>query len=111
MIFNKTKKIPISKQELRCKNVFSQARGLMFRKKKQNLIMIFKKERFISLHNFFVSYPTEILILDKNKKVVEINNQFKPFTFYNPEKKGKYVIELGKDESKGKVTFNDYLKI
>ncbi|MBU0470884.1 MAG: DUF192 domain-containing protein [Nanoarchaeota archaeon] len=84
----------ISKQERICKNVFTQARGLMFRKK-QNLIMVFKNERRISLHNFFVFFPIDVLILDKNKKIIEIKKNFRPFTFWNSKEKGKFNIELG----------------
>ena len=73
--------------------MFSQALGLMFRKK-QNLVMIFKKEKQISLHMFFVFYPIDVLIVNKNKKIVEIKRNFKPFTFWNSKKKGKYIVEL-----------------
>lgn len=73
--------------------MFSQALGLMFRKK-QNLLMTFPKERKISLHMFFVFFPIDVLILDKNKKIVEIKKNFKPFTFWNSKKNGKYVVEL-----------------
>lgn len=111
MIINKTKNIRLSGQEIVCKNTFSQSLGLMFRKKKQNLIIVFKKEKKVSLHSFFVFYPLEILILDQNKKVVEINPRFRPFTFYTPEKKGQYVVELGKEDSKKKVFVGDELFI
>jgi len=76
-----------------CTNIFSQALGLMFRRK-QNLVMVFKKEKKVSLHMFFVFFPIDILILDSNKKIVEIKKDFKPFTFWNSKKKGKYVVEL-----------------
>ncbi len=76
-----------------CNTFISQARGLMFRKK-QNLIMVFPKEKKISLHMFFVFFPIDVLILDKNKKIVEIKRNFMPFTFWNSTKKGKYVVEL-----------------
>ena len=106
MITNKTTNKIISKKERVCTTLLSQIRGLMFRKK-QNLIMIFPKERKISLHNFFVFYPLQIIILDKNKKVIEIKNNFKPFTFWNSSKKGKYLIEIGKEKSL--VSLNDQL--
>jgi hypothetical protein len=84
----------ISEKELYCTSLYSQARGLMFRKK-QNLIMEFSSERKISLHNFFVFYPIDVLILDQNKKIVDIKKNFKPFTFWTSSVKGKYVVELG----------------
>ena len=83
----------ISKKEKYCYNLFSQGLGLMFSPKK-NLVMVFKKEKKISLHNFFVFYPIDVLILDSSKKIVEIKRNFKPFTFWNSKEKGKYIVEL-----------------
>lgn len=93
MIINKTKNIILSKKEIICKTIFSQSRGLMFRKK-HNLVMVFNKERKISLHNFFVFFPIDVLILDQNEIIIEIKKRFQPFTFWNSKKKGKYVVEL-----------------
>lgn len=93
MILNKTTKTVLSHQERVCTSMWSQARGLMFRKR-QNLIMIFPEEKTISLHMFFVFYPIDILVLDKHRKIVEIKQNFKPFTFWNSTKKGKSVVEL-----------------
>ena len=93
MIINKTSNETISRKELICTNIFSHARGLMFRKK-QNLVMVFPKEKKISLHNFFVFYPIDVLILNENKEIVEIKRNFEPFTFWKSQKKGKYVIEM-----------------
>jgi len=109
MITNRSTGNVISNNETICRNIFSQSLGLMFSKRK-NLIMIFNKERTISLHNFFVFYPIDVLILDENKKVVEIKENFKPFTFWNSKNKGKYLIELGKETSKKKVKLNDLLE-
>ena len=75
-----------------CKSIFFQARGLMFRPKR-NLVIVFPKERRIKLHMFFVFYPIDVLILDKDKRIVEIKRNFRPFTFWNAQKKGKYVVE------------------
>ncbi len=110
MIFNQTTKKIISRNEKYCKSIWSQALGLMLSPRK-NLIMEFPQEQKISLHNFLVFYPLEILILDRNKKLIEIKKNFLPFTFYHPKNKGKFVIELGKEESKGKVKVGDLLGI
>lgn len=76
-----------------CKSIWAKARGLMFSKKK-NLIFVFDDEKRRSLHMFFVFFPIDVLFLDKNKKIVEIKRDFKPFSFYKPKNKSKYVIEL-----------------
>ena len=93
MITNKTNHQTISQKELICKSIFSQAQGLMFRRK-ENLIMIFPEERQINLHMVFVFFPIDVLVVNKNKKIVEIKRNFKPFRFWNSKEKGKYLVEL-----------------
>lgn len=93
MITNLSKHAIISQTELRANTIVSQALGLMFRTK-HNLIMTFPQPRKISLHNFFVFYPLDILLLDEHKKIIEIKQNFQPFTFYTSTQNAKYVIEL-----------------
>ena len=88
MIINQTKKKIISQKELICKTLASQIRGLMFRKK-QNLVMIFKEEKPISLHNYFVFFPLEIVLIDKKNRVIEIKPKLLPFTFWSSINKAK----------------------
>ena len=38
---------------------------------------------------FFVFFPIDVLFLDKNKKVVELKENFKPFSIYFPKNKAK----------------------
>ncbi|MBW2996382.1 DUF192 domain-containing protein [Candidatus Woesearchaeota archaeon] len=80
-------------------SVFGKARGLMFSRKK-NLMFVFDEEKRISLHMFFVFFPIDVLFLDKDKKIVEIKKNFKPFTFYKSKEKAKYVVEIaiGRDK-------------
>ena len=73
--------------------MWGKARGLMF-SKKRNLMFVFDKEQRISLHMWFVFFPIDVYFLDKNKKVIEIKKNFKPFTFYKSKKKAKYVVEI-----------------
>lgn len=78
-----------------CRSAFSKATGLMFRKiKNKAMVFFFGKERRISLHMFFVFVSIDVLFLDKERKVIEIKERFKPFTFYKSKKKISYVIEL-----------------
>ena len=44
----------------------------------------------------FVFFPIDVIYLNKNKKVIEMKSNFRPFTFYSPKKNAKYVIELPK---------------
>ncbi len=107
MIINKTKGKIISEREIVCTSFFSQARGLIFRMKK-NLVMIFPTERKISLHMFFVFYPIDVLIVDENNKIVEIKRNFNPFTIWNSSEKGKYVIELANN---GSYEVGDFIEL
>ena len=63
---------------------------------KKNLIFEFPKEEIIPLHMWFVFFSIDVLFLDSKKKVLEIKADFKPFTFYTPKNKAKYVLELEK---------------
>lgn len=83
----------VSLKEITCISNLSKTRGLMFRKK-QNLIMIFNKEQRICLHNCFVFFPIDIILLNKDKKVIEIKKNFKPFTLWTSKNKANYVLEL-----------------
>lgn len=82
----------ISEDVILCKGI-SRYTGLMFSFKKRTLIFEFKKERIIPVHMFFVFFPIDLIYLDKNKKVVEIKRNLKPFSFYRPKNKAKYLIE------------------
>ncbi len=79
-----------------CKSFISKAIGLMFALKPRNLLFVFDSEEIHSLHMLFVFFPIDVVFLDKNKKVVEINESFKPFTFYRPRKKAMYILEMAK---------------
>ena len=60
---------------------------------------------------FFVFYPIDVLFLDKNKIVVDIKENFKPFTFYTSKSKSVYVIELPKNSvSESKTRISDKIK-
>ncbi|MDD3178321.1 MAG: DUF192 domain-containing protein [Candidatus ainarchaeum sp.] len=76
-----------------------QMRGLMFYpRSKFNFALIFDRsyEDKInsSLHMFFVFFPIDVLFLNSNKEIVDIKFNFRPFRFYIPKEKARYVIEL-----------------
>lgn len=82
-------------------NIFSKGFGLMFKNKvKRPLLFKFNKESIIPLHMFFVFTPIDVLFLKKNKKIVEIKENFKPFTIYTPKNKAAYIIELSPGDIK-----------
>ena len=77
-----------------CTSLFSKAKGLMFSKKSEKaLVFDFGKEKRIDLHMLFVFYPIDVIFLNNKLKVVELKENFMPFTFYLSRKKARYVIE------------------
>ena len=94
MIQNNSNNKVLAKEYGLCNSLFSQARGLMFSKQK-SLVFEFEKEKIVSLHMFFVFFPIDVVFLDETLRVVEIKENFKPFSFYIPKNKAKYVLELG----------------
>ena len=73
--------------------MFSQALGLMFRKK-QNLLMTFPKERKISLHMFFVFFPIDVIWLNKEKRIIAMKENLKTFSISAIDKLSQHIIEL-----------------
>lgn len=110
MITNVSKHIIISQKEVVCSSLLSQVRGLMFRKK-QNLLMVFQNEQRISLHNFFVFYPIDLVFLNEKREVVEIKRDFKPFCFYKSKERAKYLIEFSFSLPENSLSLGDVLKI
>jgi|TARA_B100001971_G_C18010990_1_gene442373 hypothetical protein len=93
------------------KNPISQFIGLRF-SKRSDTILIFElnKESRISasIDMFFVFYPINVVWLDKNKRVVDIKQNLKPFTLLIiPRKKAKYVLEF---TNKISIKIGDTLK-
>ena len=73
----------------------------MFSKKSDvSLIFKFSHEKIVPLHMIFVFYPIDVLFLNKEKVVVELKENFRPFTFYTPRKKAMYVIEMPENSIK-----------
>ena len=94
MIKNHTRKTILAKQFVICNSLFSKAKGMMLRKKPVPMIFTFSKEKKVSLHMFFVFFPIDVLFLGADKKIIEIKERFKPWTFYRPKSKALYIVEL-----------------
>ena len=97
LIVNTRTKQPVLRQYLLCRGVFSKARGLMFSRNRTGygLIFAFRKPVYASLHMWFVFYSIDVLFLDRNKRIVEIKRNLKPFWGYIPQNRATYVIEGG----------------
>ncbi|MFA6072526.1 MAG: DUF192 domain-containing protein [Candidatus Woesearchaeota archaeon] len=95
-------KITKKNKELICKiikfknNSFSKGIGLMFHKRiiDEAHIFIFNKKRKVTLTMWFVFFSIDVIFLDENKKIVELKENFKPFTNYYPKCESSFVVEL-----------------
>ncbi|MBI2142020.1 DUF192 domain-containing protein, partial [Candidatus Woesearchaeota archaeon] len=76
-------------------SILGRAWGLMFSSRvKTALVFVMGSEKEIALHMLLVFCPIDVLLLDRNKRVVEVKENLKPFAFYTGRKKAAYVIEL-----------------
>ena len=110
MLKNKTKGTILAKKYNVCDSFFSQAKGLMFARKPRTVILSFSTERKIGIHMWFVFFPIDTIWLDKNKKVVKIIENIKPFSFQIPCTIAKYVVEFQAGFiSKRKIAMDDQI--
>lgn len=57
-----------------------------------------------SIHMLFMKMPIDVLFLDENKKIVDMVECLKPWTWnYTPKKPAKYVAELPEHTLNGKI--------
>ena len=77
-----------------CKGLM-KAIGLRFSKNsKKEMFFDFGKEKIETMDMFFVKFQIDIIFLNKEKNVVEIKENFKPFTKYTTKEKIQYAIEV-----------------
>lgn len=70
---------------------FGKFRGLMFSSKKNLLFEINNKK--VLVHSLFVFFTIKLYFLDENFKILE-KGILKPFGFYLPKVKAKYLAEI-----------------
>ena len=76
-----------------CTTMWSKLRGLMFSPKRA-LVFVFDRDERVPLHMWFVFFPIDVLYLDRQRRVVEIKKGLRPFAFYAPRNKARYVVEI-----------------
>ena len=83
--------------------ILGKAKGLMFApplQKKQGIILASSKEDLFGIHMLFVFFPIDVVWLNKQKKVIHIVRNIKPFTLsVQPPKKAQFIVELPKNAS------------
>ena len=107
----KDEKVLVKNSKL-CNSLLSKAMGLRFRKKAADTAVIFTFDtpQTVLMDMWFVFYPIDVVFLDKERRVVEIKENFLPFSFYKSKKDAVYIIEFGYGlVKKNKLRINDLL--
>ena len=74
-----------------CTNFFNRFKGFMFNKN-INICLCFP--RCNSIHTFFMLKPIDVVMTDKDFKVLYIFKNFKPYKIILPKKNVYYTFEL-----------------
>ncbi|MBS3113227.1 DUF192 domain-containing protein [Candidatus Woesearchaeota archaeon] len=77
-----------------CRDLISKGIGQMFRFKPAIMVFVFDEEQRVPLHMWFVFFPIDVVYLDSRHNIVELVENLKPFSYYNPKNKAKYVVEF-----------------
>ena len=88
-----------------CNKFFSKLIGLMF-KRNFNYGLCFK--RCNSIHTFFMREKIDVIMTDKNNKVLYVYNNLKKYRIILPKRKVYYTYEIPCNNNIYKI--NDYLQ-
>ena len=84
------------------------AKGLRFSQplqKNEGLLLASTKENLAAIDMLFVFFPIDVIWLDKNKKIIHVVRNIKPFTLsVSAPKKAQYILECQADST-------NYLKV
>ena len=101
-------KLRYNKEEIElieCKTFFSRLRGFMFNKD-INHALLFNKCN--SIHTFFMKENIDIIMTDKNNKIIYIKNNLSKNKMIWPKRKVYYTYELPANYNTYKI--NEYLQ-
>lgn len=90
IVRNKTKKTLLSQNIKRAESLTDQTFGLL---RKSNPRSLFIKTRF-GIHTFFLAEPIDVLVLDKDYRVVKLKEKLNPNNIFLWNPKYFFVIEL-----------------
>jgi len=80
---------------------FKRLTGLMF-KKDVDWGLVFILKYGSSVHTCFMRFDIDVYFMDENKTVFE-KTTLKPWKYYKPSKKARYILEVKKDSVKYNV--------
>jgi uncharacterized membrane protein (UPF0127 family) len=99
-------------------DVFKRTKGLMFRKslpEKDGMLFVFDEENYHSFWMMNMSFPIDIIWINKEKKVVDIVKNAQPCKLicssYTPKEKAMYVLEVNANfTEKYSIKIGSFLK-
>ena len=80
---------------------FKRFKGLMFKKDFES-VMLFSKLTDSSIHTFFMRFDIDVYFLDADKIIFD-KVTLKPWRFYKPKNKAKFIVETKKGLLKLKI--------
>ncbi|MEM3402060.1 MAG: DUF192 domain-containing protein [Candidatus Hadarchaeales archaeon] len=85
----------VAEEVMEAKTFIGRLKGLMLKKNFSGRAMLFsfKKIGRYSVHTMFMRFPIDLIYLDEKFIVVEIKENLKPWRFYRPKMRAKYLIE------------------
>lgn len=101
MILNKTTDELINIKIRYADNFIKRFKGLML-KRNIDFVLLFTNLIGSNIHTYFMMSEIDVYFLDRNKIIFE-KASLKPWRFYKPEKKAKYILETKKDCLKLKI--------
>jgi len=86
--------------------------GLMFSRRPRCIALAFPSERRISLHMWFVFFPIDVAFLDRNRRVVELKEGFRPWTLHASRRPARCAVEMPAGWARGKgIRVGDVLRL
>ena len=85
-------------------NYLKRLMGLMF-KKDIDYALIFVDNYGSGIHTCFMKFNIDVYFLDKNKEIFD-KVTLKPWKYYKPSKKAKYIMETKEDSLNLKIGDN-----
>lgn len=73
---------------------FKRFKGLMA-KKDFNKVLVFSNIKDSGIHTMFMRFEIDIYFIDENKVIYD-KTSLKPWKFYRPKKRAKYIVETKK---------------
>lgn len=103
ILYNKETNIEIGKVKI-ANNFSSRLLGLMFKRNAEYPLLFeipnrIKDKHRSSIHGFFMRFDLKLVFIDEKNIIYELAD-LKPWKYYVPQKRAKYIIEFDKREFK-----------